>query len=415
MSNDTNDLEMYLQSKRLFKNMCSIKRKEYDNKLVLDLVEKASHKNSKSFWHLFKTMTTTRERIPPPISVNNWFEHFKELYNNIPANNTFAQHYVNDFATNNQPDDNLELIFNTPISQDEVDKAISKSKSGKACGSDGIGAEFYKVNCNLLHYYLYLLFNKIYELNTYPLEWSKSLIHPLHKKGSVANVQNYRGISLLNITSKMFSGIIFERLIHYCDLKDLLPESQAGGRRGYSTVDNIFCLQSLVQKYLSKKSGRFYILFVDFSKAYDSVNRSKLWEVLIQNGLKGKILDILQSMHKDVLAAVKFDRNKITDYFRCMNGVKQGCVLSTLLFSMYVSKLESIFISQGMPGIQILPNDVSVFMLMYIDDICIFSDNPRDLQKKLDLLDNYCREWGLQVNTNKTKIIVFRNVGIIKQ
>ena len=86
-------------------------------------------------------------------------------------------------------------------------------------------------------------------------------------------------------------------------------------------------------------------------------------------------------MHKDVLAAVKFDCNNITDYFRCMNGVRQGCVLSTLLFSMYVSKLESIFISQGMPGIQILPNDVSIFMLMYIDDICIFSDNPRDLQK----------------------------------
>ena len=212
----------------------------------------------------------------------------------------------------------------------------------------------------------------------------------------------------------MFSGIIFERLLQYCDIMNILPESQAGGRRGYSTIDNIFCLQSLVQKYLSKKSGRFYILFVDFSKAYDSVNRSKLWQILIENGLKGKILDLLQSMHKDVLAAVKFDRNRITDYFKCMNGVKQGCVLSTLLFSIYLSKLESIFISHGVPGIQILPNDVSIFMLMYIDDICIFSDNPKDLQKKLNILNNYCSDWGLKVNTDKTKIIVFRNGGIIK-
>ena len=218
-------------------------------------------------------------------------------------------------------------------------------------------------------------------MNIFPSEWSKSLIHPLHKKGSVANVENYRGISLLNITSKMFSRIIFERLTHYCDIKDLLPESQAGGRRGYSTIDNIFCLQSLVQKYLSKTSGRFYILFVDFSKAYDSVDRSKLWKILVENGLNGKVLDILQSMHKDVLATVKFDRNKITEYFKCLNGVKQGCVLSTLLFSLYLSKLECIFKSQGVPGIQILPNDVSVFMLMYIDDICVFSDSPIDLQK----------------------------------
>ena len=414
LSNDTYDLEMYLQSKRLFKNMCSVKRNEYDKKIVLDLVEKASDKNSKSFWHLFKSMTTTHVTVQPKISVDNWFEHFKHLYNNFPVDNMPVQDDIDISMTNDQSDESLQLIFNTPITYDEVDKAINNSKSGKACGSDGIGPEFYKVDCNLLKFYLHALFNKIYELNFYPAEWSKSLIHPLHKKGSVTNVENYRGISLLNITSKMFSGIIFERLIHYCDIKDLLPESQAGGRRGYSTIDNIFCLQSLVQKYLSKKSGRFYILFVDFSKAYDSVNRSRLWEILIENGLKGKILDILQAMHQDVLAAVKFDRNKITDYFKCMNGVKQGCVLSTLLFSMYLSKLESIFISQGVPGIQILPNDVSVFMLMYIDDICIFSDNPIDLQKKLNILDNYCRDWGLKINTNKTKIIVFRNGGIIK-
>ena len=95
-------------------------------------------------------------------------------------------------------------------------------------------------------------------------------------------------------------------------------------------------------------------------------------------------------MHKDVRAAVKFDRNKITEYFKCINGVKQGCVLSTLLFYIYLSKLKRIFRSQGLPGIQILPNDVSVFMLMYIDDICVFFDSPIDLQKKLNIFENYC-------------------------
>ena len=80
----------------------------------------------------------------------------------------------------------------------------------------------------------------------------------------------------------MFSSILFERLTHWSDINNHLPESQAGGQQGYSTIDNIFCLQSLVQKYITKKSGRFYILFVDFAKAYDSVNRSKLWEIMVQ-------------------------------------------------------------------------------------------------------------------------------------
>ena len=98
-----------------------------------------------------------------------------------------------------------------------------------------------------------------------------------------------------------------------------------------------------------------------------------------------------------------------------MNGVKQGCVLSTLLFSTYVSKLESILKVSGLSGIQMLPNDVDVFLLMYIDDICIFSDNVLDLQRKINTLESYCNDWGLQVNTSKTKIIVFRNGGTLKR
>ena len=415
-SNDTEDLEKYLQAKRSFKNACSEKKKEHNNKSINELVEKSRYRNSKAFWQQFKNMIANpSSNHAINIPATEWYNTFKQLYNSFNENNISI--IIPSITTNNDElyDASFDESLQGPITFNELDKSLNNLKMGKACGSDGIGPEFYSINSNILKEHLLTLFNKIFETQSYPTEWSKSLIYPLHKKGNLSNAQNYRGISLLNVISKIFTGILFDRLTHWSDMNVHIPESQAGGRKGYSTIDNIFCLQSLIQKYLTKKCGRFYVLFIDFSRAYDSIQRSKLWELLIQKGLKGNILNMLQAMHTNVLAAVRTNKNNITDYFHCTNGVKQGCILSTLLFSLYVSKLESILRVSGLPGIQVLPNDVDVFLLMYIDDICIFSDNILDLQKKINLLETYCTEWGLRVNTNKTKIIVFRNGGTLRK
>ena len=131
----------------------------------------------------------------------------------------------------------------------------------------------------------------------------------------------------MNVISKIFTRILFSRLTHWCDVTQNISESQAGGRSGYSTIDNIFCLQAVVQKYITKKRGRFYILFIDFCKAYDSVNRQKLWEILVEKGLKGKMLNMLKSIHENVSAAVKVGDSNLTKYSTSRNGLKQGCIL----------------------------------------------------------------------------------------
>ena len=99
-------------------------------------------------------------------------------------------------------------------------------------------------------------------------------------------------------------------------------------------------VQSLVQKHITKRLGRFYVLFVDFSKAFDSVNRQKLWGVLEKNGLCGKMLNSIKSMYAYVRCAVRVDKFHITDFFQCPYGVKQGCILSPLLFTLFVSELD---------------------------------------------------------------------------
>ena len=174
------------------------------------------------------------------------------------------------------------------------------------------------------------------------------MIFPLLKKGSIHDVNNYRGISLTNIFGKLFATILNKRLQNWCQVNELIPEEQAGFRSDYSTIDNIFVLQCLVQKYLGKPGGRFYVFFVDFFKAFDWVDRNLLWNVMQTHGCDGSMIKTLKSMYSNVMVCVKlFNQNTfcqqeqcpnahITEYFQSMSGVKQGCTLSPLLFSIFI-------------------------------------------------------------------------------
>ena len=88
-----------------------------------------------------------------------------------------------------------------------------------------------------------------------------------------------------------------KRLDDWAAENNIIHESQAGFRRNYSTIDNIFTLQSLIQKHISKKGGRFYCVFIDYKKAFDSVNHDKLWEALERKGIGGKFLNFWKSLY----------------------------------------------------------------------------------------------------------------------
>ena len=111
-------------------------------------------------------------------------------------------------------------------------------------------------------------------------------------------------------------------------------EEQAGFRAGYSTVDRIFYLYAMVQKYLLKHT-KLYVAFVDFKKAFYSVNRNAVWSVLRKSGLNGKLYMALRGIYNSVIAGVR-DKCSYSDYFACPGGVKQGCLLSPLIFFLFL-------------------------------------------------------------------------------
>ena len=105
--------------------------------------------------------------------------------------------------------------------------------------------------CTLVYTLPYLnkLFNNIFESGNFPQVWGNSIITPVHKKGNVTDPNNYRGISLIDSLCKVFVHILSRRLTLWCEEYNIIDESQAGFRSGYSTTDNNFILMSLIQKY----------------------------------------------------------------------------------------------------------------------------------------------------------------------
>ena len=162
----------------------------------------------------------------------------------------------------------------------------------------------------------------------------KQLLCHCTKKGDVHNPDNYRGISLLSILSKVFTKVINDKLTQWAENNLVLHDAQAGFRKGRSAIDHIFTLHAGIEKHLSKNT-KLYVAFIDFRKAYDTVDRQILWDVLMKSGVSGRMCKVIQSMYETVQACVMSGSGSeggLSDYFCCLQGLKQGCILSPVLF-----------------------------------------------------------------------------------
>ena len=293
-------------------------------------------------------------------------------------------------------------------------KAINDLPLGKSPGPDGLVAEFFKQSIDISAPIITSLCNTIIASQDYPDQWATALLVPVYKKGPLTDPANYRGISLLPIMSKIFTKCVSSRMLIWAENNQKLYEEQCGFRKGKSTIDQAFTLQSLIQKYLSKKRGRFYCLFVDFTKAFDSVSHSCLWYKLLVDGAHGRLLHTLRSMYNKLKSSV-ITPEGITEFFHVHIGVRQGCQLSTFLFNHYLNELVDLNKYQGGQGAfvsEIFPN---IMLLLYADDLIQCTDTVGRLQKLITILEGYCDKWGLNINLSKTKIMVFRNGGPLKK
>ena len=294
-----------------------------------------------------------------------------------------------------------------PITRSEILKSIRKLKCNKAFGPDSLLNEYFIESADLLIGRLEITFNKILDSGTFPSIWTKGIIVPLHKKGSLESPNNYRGITLVSCFGKIFTSILNDRLQNWAQETEINSDAQFGFKAKHSTVDAIFILTSLIERHLQNKK-RFYCAFIDLKRAFDSVYRDGLWFKLIKNGVDGKLLSLLRSMYSEVKSCVRH-LNTLSDLFDCDVGLMQGEICSPILFSLFISDIETSLHDNVDAGITL--EQLSLYLILFADDMVIFSDTPEGLQLSLNRLQRYCDSWNLTVNSDKTKVMVFRKGG----
>ena len=313
-SRNEEDRQTYCLNRKEYKHLLKFKREQFKRKQVDSLIY--ASKDNIRFWNTVRSLLR-KSQPKANIPLQQWQLYFEDLLNDVEYKGIKITEDLQTFPTD------YCHITDRPITIEEINEAIRHLKRNKSPGWDGIPAEIVK-NINATSFLLDYL-NALFSTGYFPKFWCKSVIVPLLKKGDIENPNNYRGVSLLSVVSKIFTYILNKRLTLWMEDCKLLAEEQAGFRTGRSTVDHIFTLFTIIQKSMAQHKGKLYVAFVDYQKAFDSVIRENLWNCLYKKGLSTKMLRVIKSMYENVLCCVKVGQD-YTEFFESPTGVKQGCL-----------------------------------------------------------------------------------------
>jgi len=344
--------------------------------------------------------------------VARWSEHFQKLLN-VPGD-------IEPEALDNIRQCTTITCLDEMPTMAEMAKAIASLKDGKAPGGDGIPAEVWKHGGANLSDRLHQIITKAWEEGSVPQAWKDANIVTIYKKGDRTDCGNYRGISLLCIAGKIFARIILNRLsTHITHV--VVPESQCGFRSKRSTMDMIFCLRQLQEKCI-EQDRPLYIVFVDFTKAFDTVGRTGLWQLLRKYGCPEKFTAMIEALHTGMKANVSVG-GEASETFGVTNGVKQGCVLAPTLFSIFLSAMLEEAFQDMEDGVYIQTRQsadlfnvahfraktkttqILVRELLFADDSALVAHSAEKIQRIVDAFSAASKKFGLKINIKKTEVL----------
>ena len=333
--------------------------------------------------------------------LKKWHDYFKNLLGEEPS------------ITN--PEGEIKTVFEeldistTPFTVAEYRCVKRKIINGKAAGPDGIPPEVFKL-ANIDDIMLNFSNNLLNKLEK-PAQWSINHIQPVPKSGDLSNEGNYRGIALSAIAAKITNKMILNRIQPVLD--PLLRPNQNGFRPGRSTSAHILALRRVIEGVRSH-NHKAIIVFVDFKKAFDSVHRSKMIEIIRRYGVPNKLVDAIDQLYKDTYASV-LSPDGLTEQFEIKAGVLQGDTLAPYLFALVVdyAMRETIQCDEEKLGFEIHPRKsrrhpaITVTDMMFADDIALLSNEIAQAQELLSRVETEAAKIGLHLNAKKTEVMTF--------
>lgn len=213
-------------------------------------------------------------------------------------------------------------------------------------------------------------------------------------------------ISLMSHVLKIFLRIIHTRIYKKCDIQ--VDNTQFGFRRGFGTREALFSLNVLAQRCRDMNVNVF-TCFIDYRKAFDCVKHHKMIEILKDTGVDQQEIKIISNLYWHQIAEVRVEQ-ATSDAVLIKRGVRQGCILSPLLFNIYSEAIfrEALETTNG--GITV--NGIRISNIRYADDTVIMADSMADLQRMTDRIVQHSEQFGLHININKTKVLVFSKANV---
>ena len=286
-----------------------------------------------------------------------------------------------------------------PILPTEVSAAIKRLKQNKAPGNDNITAEVLKYGGEPIIQMFTNMFNRCLSEGKLPNSWKNASVILIHKKGDTADIKNYRQISLLPITYKVFSQVILRRMLRTLDQHQ--PREQAGFRSGFSTIDHIQVISQLQEKADEYKIPLCFA-FVDYEKEFDSIEFNPLFEALENQAVEAAYITLLQYLYNGATSTLKLHRE--SDKINLQTGVRQGDNISPKLFTACLQDAIINKINWEGKGINIDGEHLS--HLIFADDIVLVAKSPEELESMLTDIHLASKPVGLSMNLNKTKVML---------
>jgi len=302
------------------------------------------------------------------------------------------QNYEKEFLCNNS--DYKESV----ISKEEVENAIMHVQKGGA-NEKTIPKKLIKKFCYTLSKPITILFNIIYTLSCIPITMKHAICTPLYKgKGSYFDSSSYRAIYGLSFITKIFERIIFLRLQFMVDEK--MSEFQHGFRSNRSCESATAFVTQSMHNIIDKRNGKGIAVFVDFRKAFDSINHSILLDKLttkFDGKIEPKMLKLLFNYFQNRSFQIK-NNDELLETFHIKSGTPAGSCLGPIIFSLFINDIGEV---------------LTLPYALYADDLVFFVDatNLGEGIKKINEcylnLVNWCNENKLTINTAKTKVMYF--------
>ena len=325
-------------------------------------------------------------------------EFYKELYKTeFQAEPEVAQSFYEGLP-NVPEEDHAEL--EAELSAQELQEALQSMQSGKAPGIDGLPADFYKALWPVIGDDLLSVLRDSLSNGRLPLSCRRAVLTLLPKKGDLQEIKNWRPVSLLCTDYKLLSKVLATRLRKV--MEHVIHVDQTYCVPSRLITDNVTLIRDVLD--LSGSLGcELGLISLDQEKAFDRVEHQYLWQTLEAFGFSSGLIAKIQVLYSDIESVLKIN-GSLCAPFEAQRGIRQGCSLSGMLYSLaiepFLHRLRSKLQGFSFPGCR------DVFKLSaYADDIMVFVKKQEDIKVLTETVSNFCKISSARVNWGKSEAL----------